>query len=86
MSELDCGLEYLILLVAFDDGSGFSVEFTGLAPADVAHRPIDDETAFRGERIEFRTAELDRLQAALRTTGVREFRHPGSEQECLAVS
>ncbi len=78
LRELNFGLEYPIVFVSFDDGSGFSVEFSDLAPADVSDRPIDDETAFRGAWIEFRTAERDRLEAALRTAGVREFRHPGS--------
>jgi hypothetical protein len=76
--ELDFGLEYPILLVPFDDGSAFSVEFTELAPDDVAHGPIADERAFRGAWIEFRTGDVERLQAALRTAGIREFRHPGS--------
>lgn len=76
--ERDFGLAHPILFVPFPDGSGFSVEFTELAPtADVA-RVIDDEHAFRGPWIEFRTREVDRLQAALRQAGVPEFRHPGS--------
>lgn len=76
--ELDFGLEYPILFVPFDDGSGFSVEFSERAPADVTDRPLDDNNAFRGAWIEFRTAELDRLQAALRAARIPEFRHPGS--------
>jgi hypothetical protein len=78
LRELDFGLEYPIVFVPFDDGSGFSVEFSELAPADVTDRSLDDDNAFRGAWIEFRTAELERLQAALRTAGVQEFRHPGS--------
>jgi hypothetical protein len=78
VSELDFGLEHPILLVPFSDGSAFSVEFTELAPADSASGAIDDEHAFRGAWIEFRTAELERLQAALRDAGIPEFRHPGS--------
>jgi hypothetical protein len=76
--ELDFGLEHPILFVPFPDGSGFSVEFSELAPGDVADGGIDDESAFRGAWIEFRTAELERLQEALRAAGIPEFRHPGS--------
>lgn len=78
--ELDFGLEYPILFVPFDDGSGFSVEFSERAPAEVTDRPLDDDTAFRGAWIEFRTAALDRLQTALRAAGIPEFRHSGSSQ------
>jgi hypothetical protein len=78
VSELDFGLEHPILLVPFDDGSAFSVEFSELAPTDAADGAIDDEHAFRGAWIEFRTAELDRLHDALRRAGIPEFRHPGS--------
>ena len=76
--ERDFGLEHPIVLVSFDDGSAFSVEFTDLAPGDDAPEAADDEHAFRGAWIEFRTADLDGIQAALRTAGVPEFRHPGS--------
>jgi hypothetical protein len=75
--ELDFGLEQPILFVPLPDGSGFSVEFSDLAPA-AADGPIDDERAFRGAWLEFRTAELERLQEALRAAGIPEFRHPGS--------
>jgi hypothetical protein len=75
--ELDFGLQLPILFIPLPDGSGFSVEFSDLAPADV-EGPIDDERAFRGAWIEFRTAELNGLQAKLRAAGIREFRHPGS--------
>jgi hypothetical protein len=81
IKELDFGLAHPILLVRFPDGSSFSVEFTDLAPAD-APAPgdtIDDEHAAHGAWIEFRTAELDRLLAALRDAGIPEFRHPGSQ-------
>jgi hypothetical protein len=76
--ELDFGLEHPILLVSFDGDSAFSVEFTDLAPAP-PDGPIDDQHALRGAWIEFRTAELERLLAALRDAGVPEFRHPGSQ-------
>jgi hypothetical protein len=76
--ERDFGLPYPVLLVSFDDGSAFSVEFTELAPTAGAAEGIDDEHAFRGAWIEFRTRELDGTLAALRAAGVPEFRHPGS--------
>ena len=79
IQELDFGLEYPILFVPLDDGSGFSVEFSARAPAEVTDRPRDDDNAFRGAWIEFRTAELDRLQAALRAAAIPEFRHLGSK-------
>jgi hypothetical protein len=75
--ERDFGLAHPILLVPFPDGSAFSTEFTELAPSGVAG-PIDDARAFRGPWLEFRTGEVDRLQEALRTAGIPEFRHPGS--------
>ena len=82
--ELDFGLEHPILFIPLPDGSGFSVEFSDLAPnsPDVA---IDDERAFRGAWIEFRTAELERLQVALRTAGIPEFRHRGSSHSYLSA-
>lgn len=76
--ELGFGLEYPILLIRFDDGSACSAEFSDLAPTPDRSRVIDDARAFRGAWIEFRTRELERLQAALREAGLPEFRHPGS--------
>jgi len=76
--ERDFGLPYPILLVTFPDGSSFSVEFTELAPASAETVPITDASAFRGAWLEFRTTELDRLQAKLRAAEIPEFRHPGS--------
>jgi hypothetical protein len=76
--ERDFGLEHPILLVAFDDESAFSVEFTDLAPVAAAGDAIDDADAFRGAWIEFRTADVDAAHAALRAAGIPEFRHPGS--------
>ena len=78
VSELEFGLDHPILLVRFEDGSGFSAEFTELGPALNIAGVIDDEHAFRGAWIEFRTRELERLQAALRQAGIPEFRHRGS--------
>jgi hypothetical protein len=76
--ERDFGLPYPILLVSFDEGSSFSVEFTDLAPDAASPETIDDEHAFHGAWIEFRTRDLDGTLAALRGGGVPEFRHPGS--------
>lgn len=78
VSGLDFGLEHPILLVRFSDGSGFSVEFTELAPVEFGGDALDDEHAFRGGWIEFRTANVARHQEALRRAGIREFRHKGS--------
>jgi hypothetical protein len=76
--ERDFGLPYPIVLVTFVDGGSFSVEFTELAPDDPSNGAIDDEHAFRGAWIEFRTRDIDAVHAALRSAGVPEFRHPGS--------
>lgn len=76
--ERDFGLEYPIMLVRFGDGSAFSVEFTELAPEEVPPGELDDQHAFRGAWIEFRTTDLAGFQERLRRTGVPEFRHPGS--------
>jgi hypothetical protein len=83
--ELDIGLAHPILLVRFDDGSAFSVEFSDLAPAVSAAAPIDDRSAFRGPWIEFRTPDVEAVQAALRGAGVAEFRHPGSAHVYFAA-
>src|SRR5579875_4127799 len=56
--ELDFGLPYPILLVSFPDGSAFSVEFSDLAPRDAGGAAVDDESAFRGAWIEFRTTAV----------------------------
>jgi catechol 2,3-dioxygenase-like lactoylglutathione lyase family enzyme len=76
--ERDFGLPYPIVLVTFPDGGSFSVEFTELATDDQSDAAIDDEHAFRGAWIEFRTRDFDAVHAALRSAGVPEFRHPGS--------
>ncbi len=78
VSERDFGLAYPILLVALGNGSGFSVEFTELAPAEFTADTLDDEQAFRGAWIEFRTTDLDGYQDKLRSAGIPEFRHKGS--------
>jgi len=78
VAELDFGLAHPILLVRFPDGSAFSVEFSDLAPADPPGHVLDDEHAFRGAWIEFRTTDVDGVHAALRHAGTPEFRHPGS--------
>lgn len=76
--ELDFGLAYPVLLVSFGDGSRFSVEFSDLAPEDEAGTTLDDQTAFRGAWIEFRTTDVPGYQRRLREAGIREFRHAGS--------
>jgi len=78
VGERDFGLPYPILLVSFGDGSSFSVEFSELAPQDVPGDTMDDDHAFRGAWIEFRTPDVPRYQEKLREAGIREFRHPGS--------
>ncbi len=75
-AEREFGLQYPILLVSFEDGSRFSVEFSHLAPPDPP--ALDDTTAFRGAWIEFRTTDLQGYQERLRRARVREFRHGGS--------
>ena len=77
--ERDFGLEHPIMLVRLADGSAFSVEFTELAPADVRPSELDDERAFRGAWIEFRTRNVAEGQDRLRKAGVPEFRHRGSQ-------
>jgi hypothetical protein len=76
--ERDFGLEHPILLVTFEDGSSFSVEFTDLAPDESEARPVEDRHAFHGAWIEFRTRDFEGTLAALRGAHLHEFRHPGS--------
>ena len=77
--EREVGLVHPVLFVGFGDGSGFSVEFTDLAPADVS-RDVDDRRALRGAWIEFRTRDVEAVHAALRAAGIAEFRHTGSSR------
>ncbi|MBC5824850.1 MAG: hypothetical protein GIW99_02755 [Candidatus Eremiobacteraeota bacterium] len=77
--ERDFGLAYPLLFVPFGDGSGFSVEFTEWATEEYTGDTLDDEHAFRGAWIEFRSDDVVTLQQRLRDAGIREFRHPGSE-------
>ena len=85
VAELEFGLAHPILLVQFGDGSGFSVEFSDLAPMVSPAEPIDDRRAFRGAWIEFRTPDVDAVQTALRQAGVPEFRHAGSSHAYFAA-
>ena len=85
VAELDFGQAHPIVLVRFGDGSAFSVEFSDLAPVVSPVDPIDDRSAFRGAWIEFRTPDVDAVQAALRQAGVAEFRHPGSDHVYFAA-
>ncbi len=77
--ERDFGLEHPMLLVTLADGSAFSAEFTDLAPRDVPASEMDDEHAFRGAWIEFRTANLAECHERLRLAGIPEFKHRGSQ-------
>jgi len=79
VAERDFGLEHPIMLVRFANGSAFSVEFTELAPADVRPPELDDEHAFRGAWIEFRTRNVAEGHDRLRKAGVPEFTHRGSQ-------
>ena len=67
--ERDFGLPHPILFVGFDDGSGFSVEFSDDAP---------DEKIPSRAWIEFRAVGVPELQQKLRDASIREFQHPGS--------
>ena len=78
VSEHEFGLAYPILLIAFGNGSAFSVEFSELAPTAPTAETLDDEHAFRGAWIEFRTTDLDGYHEKLRSAGIPEFRHKGS--------
>ena len=78
VTERDFGLEHPILLVTFANGSAFSVEFTDLAPPEVTGDVLDDEHAFRGAWIEFRTNDVPGYQQKLHDSGVPQFRHEGS--------
>ena len=79
VAERDFGLPHPLLLVRFGDGSGFSVEFTDLAPADIPGDSVDDASALRGAWIEFRTTDLAGYRRRLREAGIRDFRHAGSD-------
>ena len=83
--ERDFGLEHPIVLVRFADGSAFSAEFTELAPADVPSHELDDEHAFRGAWIEFRTRSVAECQERLRKAGVPEFQHRGSQHSYFSA-
>ena len=83
--ERDFGLPFPILLVRFADGSAFSVEFSDLAVEAPSNGRLSDATAFRGAWIEFRTADVARLQQRLRAAGIAEFTHPGSPHAYFAA-
>ncbi len=74
--ELDFGMQYPILLVSFPNRSSFSVEFSERAPLEP--KTVDDEHAFRGPWIEFRTEDVGAVQEALDRAGVPSFTHPPS--------
>ena len=85
VAEREFGLSHPILLVPFSDGSAFSVEFSELAPEDPDGPVLDDERAFRGAWIEFRTTDVPAVQRRLRDAGIREFTHPGSPHAYFAA-
>jgi hypothetical protein len=82
--ELDFGLPYPILLVAFPDGSAFSAEFSDLAHQPATENP-DDANAFRGAWIEFRTGDVPGAQEGLERAGIPSFSHPGSPHRYFAA-
>jgi len=63
ITEHNVGPASPILLVAFEDGSSFSAEFTEDAPTEC------------GTWLEFRSRDASAVQQKLRDAGVREFRH-----------
>jgi hypothetical protein len=82
--ERDFGLDYPVMVVRFPDGTLFSVETSPLA-AEGTSISVTDESAFRGAWIEFRTTEVAAVHARLRSAGVAEFRHEGSEHVYFAA-
>lgn len=77
VAERDFGLPHPILLVAFDDGSRFSVEFSDSAPKD-PEASFPDEAGSWGAWIEFRSPDVPECERRLRQAGVQEFTHRGS--------
>ncbi|GAC1300706.1 MAG: hypothetical protein NVSMB19_07700 [Vulcanimicrobiaceae bacterium] len=78
VQELEFGLPHPILWVPLPDGSGFSIELTELAPDPGPESAHNDEQAFRGAWIEFRTPDLEGCLQRLDEAAVPSFRHPGS--------
>lgn len=76
--ERDFGMDHPIALVVFPDGSSFSVEFSGLAPEHYSGTQLDDERAFRGAWLEFKTHDAAAIEQKLHDAGIRSFRHPPS--------
>jgi hypothetical protein len=56
-----------------------------IPPAGGTSIGVTDESAFRGAWIEFRTTEVAAVHARLRSAGVAEFRHEGSEHVYFAA-
>ncbi|MBC5824213.1 MAG: hypothetical protein GIX02_05160 [Candidatus Eremiobacteraeota bacterium] len=85
VEELEFGLPHPILWVPLPDGSGFSIEFSELAP-DPGPEPADnDRQAFRGAWIEFRTPDLAGCLQRLDEAAVPSFRHPGSSHRYFSA-
>jgi hypothetical protein len=83
--EREFGLEHPVMLVSLPDGSAFSVEFTSLAPAATPAAELDDEHAFRGAWIEFRSRDADGCLQRLRQAGIPEFKHAGSQHSYFSA-
>src|SRR5690348_16302055 len=64
------GMEYPLVLVSFDDGSAFSVDFTESALEESTARPLEDKDALRGAWIEFRTHDAESVQKKLRDASI----------------
>lgn len=77
--ERDFGLKHPIVLVAFVNGSAFSVEFSELAPSE-PEPPLSDSRALRGAWIEFAARDVAAVHARLDAAGVPTFSHAGSPE------
>jgi len=75
--ELEFGPANQLLLVTFQDGSAFSVEFSDSAPQPATNNPNYDN-AFKGAWIEFRTSDLPGAHERLDRAGIPSFTHPAS--------
>ncbi len=83
--DRDFGLDHPVMLIRLPDGSAFSAEFTDLAPAEMPSSALDDQHAFRGAWIEFRTRDVDGCQQRLRQAGIPEFKHRGSQHSYFSA-
>jgi hypothetical protein len=74
---IEAGLTHAVRLVAFPDGSSFSVEVSTSAPTDPIG-DVNDSNAKRGAWIEFRTTNLNGVLTRLDDAGVPSFTHAPS--------